>query len=297
MSDSEKKPKHNYSGLKKDHPDSRDFIYRVGQDVVKITVVEKSIWSDFWNWLMSIFDPKPTPPPTPPDTNKVDLRTGDSPIEDQGDLGSCTANAWAGALQFLEIKDGFQDADEHLNFSRLFIYYNERVIEGTPDQDSGAELRDGAKTLASQGSCYETTWPYDIAVFATQPPANAYTEGTQHEITQYFRINDGDLVSMKTCLDAGFPFVFGFTVYSSFESPTVDVTGVVPMPGPLDTVLGGHAVMCLGYDDSTQRFLCRNSWGTSWGMKGYFTIPYAYIDNPTYASDFWTARKGTNMLV
>lgn len=264
--------RHSYGRIK-DKPDSRDFIYHIEQDVKRIEEkVEK------------------TPSP-------VDLRSQDSPIVDQGQLGSCTANAWAGALAFLEIKDGLQDSSGQLNFSRLFIYYNERVIEGTPTQDSGAELRDGAKTLAGQGSCYETTWPYDISQFATQPPANAVTEGTSHEITQYFRINDGDTASMKACLDAGFPFVFGFTVYDSFESGQVAQTGVVPMPNVNnEQVLGGHAVMCVGYDDNAQTFLCRNSWGTSWGMSGYFTLPYAYLTDPTLASDFWTVRKGTNMV-
>jgi C1A family cysteine protease len=304
MPETKKEPKkHNYNGWRKDHPDSRDFIYHAGQDmkreVKKAEVVETGAWDDFVTWLKNSFCPKPTPPPTPPTptppvNNHVDLRPQDSPIEDQGDLGSCTANAWAGALQFLEIKDGLQEKTGGLNFSRLFIYWNERAIEGTTSTDSGAELRDGASTLASQGSCYEATWAYDISKFVVQPPANAYTEGTQHEITQYFRITT--LADIKACLDAGFPFVFGFTVYSSFESDVVAQTGVVPMPGPNESILGGHAVMCLGYDDASQRFICRNSWGSSWGQKGYFTIPYAYLINSNLASDFWTVRKGMNML-
>jgi C1A family cysteine protease len=295
MSETKKEPKkHNLSGWKKDHYDPNDFIYHAGQDIMKVETVEKGIWQDFWNWLMSIFDPKPNPSPTPPDNSVVDMRCLDSPIVDQGDLGSCTANAWAGALAFLEIKDGLQEQTGALNFSRLFIYYNERVIEGTVNTDSGAELRDGAKTLAQQGSCYEATWAYDIGKFAVQPPTNAYTEGTNHEITQYFSITT--LADMKACLDAGFPFVYGFTVYNSFESLSVEVTGVVPMPGSNDYTVGGHAVMCLGYNDASQRFICRNSWGTDWGQEGYFTIPYAYLSDPTLASDFWTVRKGMNML-
>jgi C1A family cysteine protease len=283
-------PRHHF-GWVKDHPDPRDFIYHPEIDR-RAVPVQGNIFTDFWNWLMSLFHP--TPPPPPPDNKKVDMRSQDSPIEDQGQLGSCTANAVAGALQFLEIKDGLQDSSGQLNFSRLFVYYNERVIEGTVNTDAGAELRDGIKTLASQGSCFETTWPYDISQFTVQPPASAYTEASGHEITSYFSITN--LNDMKACLDAGFPFIFGFTVYDSFESPTVDTTGVVPMPGPLDYVIGGHAVMCLGYDDSTQRFICRNSWGTGWGMQGYFTIPFAYLSDPNLASDFWTIRRGTNML-
>jgi C1A family cysteine protease len=294
MPEERKKPKRKYGWIK-DEPDERDWIYHAGQDVKRAEkVVERDVITDFWNWLMHHIHP--SPPPPPPDNKSVDLRSGCSPIVDQGELGSCTANALAGALAFLEIKDGLQEQTGALDFSRLFIYYNERVIEGTVDEDSGAELRDGMKTLSqgNQGACYETTWPYIVSQFAVKPPANAYTEGVEHEITAYYSIlTHADRIA---CLDAGFPFVFGFTVYDSFESPEVEETGVVPMPGPLDYPIGGHAVMCVGYDDSTQRYLCRNSWGTGWGMAGYFTIPYAYIDNVALASDFWTIRRGTNML-
>jgi C1A family cysteine protease len=95
---------------------------------------------------------------------------------------------------------------------------------------------------------------------------------------------------MKGCLAAGYPFVFGFTVYESFESDAVAKTGVVEMPAPSEKVLGGHAVVAVGYDDSTQRFIVRNSWGPGWGMGGYFTIPYAYLTDSNLADDFWTVH-------
>jgi C1A family cysteine protease len=218
------------------------------------------------------------------------LRSVCPPVVDQGQLGSCTANALAGALAFLEIKDNLFDNA----FSRLFIYYNERVLENTVNSDAGAEIRDGIKTLAAQGACYETTWPYIIAEFTVDPPTVAYTEGSTHLILEYSRILT--LADMQACLDAGFPFVFGFTVYESFESDVVTQTGVVPMPGPMESVLGGHAVVCVGYDDTQQRFICRNSWGIDWGQAGYFTIPYAYLTNDNLASDFWTIRRGEDML-
>jgi C1A family cysteine protease len=95
---------------------------------------------------------------------------------------------------------------------------------------------------------------------------------------------------MKGCLASGYPFVFGFSVYTEFESDTVATTGVLNMPSPKEKLLGGHAVIAVGYDDKTQRFIVRNSWGAKWGIKGYFTIPYAYLTDPNLAADFWTIR-------
>ena len=216
----------------------------------------------------------------------VDLRPTCSPVEDQGDLGSCTANALAGALEYLEGKDGVP----YVDFSRMFIYYNERVIEGTVSQDSGAMIRDGIKSLAAQGVCSERLWPYNVGKFAVKPPAACYTEAAKHLINQYARIIS--LNDMKQCLSDGFPFVFGFTVYESFESQAVAKTGTVPMPKKQERALGGHAVLAVGYDDKTKRFIVRNSWGPNWGMKGYFTLPYDYLNNTNLADDMWTIRRG-----
>ena len=216
---------------------------------------------------------------------KVDLRSKCSAVEDQGQLGSCTANALVGAVEFLygKTKGAFQD------FSRLFVYYNERVIEGTVNSDSGAMIRDGIKTLAKQGVCLESTWAYDISRFRTKPPSQAFAEALNHQILTYARL--ATLNDMKTCLASGLPFTFGFTVYESFESDTVARTGIVPMPGKTERALGGHAVLAVGYDDSSQRFIVRNSWGTGWGQKGYFTMPYKYLSNSNLSDDFWAIQK------
>lgn len=214
----------------------------------------------------------------------VDLRSGCSAIENQGRLGSCTANALVGNLEFLEKAAGKPAAD----LSRLFVYFNERMIEGTVARDSGAQLRDGIKTLAKQGVCAEKNWPYVIAKFAARPPAACYREGLEHQITSYHRIVT--LAEMKQCLADGYPFVFGFTVYEGFESPAVAKTGVLNLPKAGERALGGHAVMAVGYDDSTRRFFVRNSWGADWGMKGCFTMPYDYLDNRNLSDDFWTIR-------
>jgi C1A family cysteine protease len=142
-----------------------------------------------------------------------------------------------------------------------------------------------------QGVCPESMWKYSAGkiLFKRKPGANCYKEALKHQVLSYHRIVH-DIDHMKGCLAEGFPFVFGFTVYDEFESDAVAKTGKLNLPGPKEEVQGGHAVMCVGYDDNTQRFLVRNSWGTDWGMKGYFTMPYEYLTNRNLADDFWTIR-------
>lgn len=216
----------------------------------------------------------------------IDLRNQCPPVYDQGQLGSCTGNGIAGALQFDRMK---QNLTPDFIPSRLFIYYNERVIEHTVNSDSGAMIRDGIKSVAKQGDCPESEWPYDITKFATKPPPNCYKDAILHKAVQYQRLVQ-NINQMKGCLASGYPFVFGFTVYESFESQQVAKSGVVPMPGPAEQVKGGHCVLAVGYDDSQQRFIIRNSWGIGWGMQGYCTMPYAYLIDSNLASDLWTIR-------
>ena len=218
----------------------------------------------------------------------TDLRALCSPVENQGALGSCTANALVGNLEFLERKEGRAAVD----LSRLFVYYNERAIEGTIREDSGAFLRDGIRTLVKQGVCTEQQWPYTISKFTVKPSAACYRQALSHQLLSYHRIVN--LQEMKTCLAEGYPFVFGFTVFESFESKTVARTGKANLPGPYEQSVGGHAVLAVGYDDATRRFLVRNSWDTDWGMKGYFTMPYDYLAGGDYADDFWTLRSFEN---
>ena len=215
----------------------------------------------------------------------ADLRRRCPPVYNQGQLGSCTANAIGAAIEFDRLKQKLPDFVP----SRLFIYYNERVIEGTVRSDSGAQIRDGIKSVASVGVCPEPEWPYRIAKFATRPPARAYKDALADRAVSYQSLVQ-DINQMKGCLASGYPFVFGFTVYTSFESPEVAKTGHAPLPGAGEQQIGGHAVMAVGYDDSQQWVIVRNSWGPSWGMKGYFTLPYAYLTQPNLAADFWTIR-------
>jgi C1A family cysteine protease len=220
---------------------------------------------------------------------KVDLRESCSPVEDQGNLGSCTANALVGLLEYLEIIDKVSFTD----LSRLFVYYNERVIEHSVNQDSGAMLRDGIKTLAKQGVCTEARWPYLISQFTKKPTPTCYKEALNRQIISYQRLATTD--EMRACLADKFPFVFGFSVYESFESQEVAKTGVVPMPKVGEKQLGGHAVLAVGYDDAKKQFIVRNSWGPKWGIAGYFMMPYKYLASRNLSDDFWTVRAGENM--
>jgi C1A family cysteine protease len=218
---------------------------------------------------------------------QVDLRPQcPAEVYDQGALGSCTANAIAAAIEFDRIKQGLTPI---FTPSRLFIYYNERVMEGTVNSDSGAMIRDGIKSVGKKGAPPEPDWPYVISKFKKKPPASVYRKALRYKVVLYQRLVQ-NLNQMRGCLAAGFPFVFGFTVYESFESQAVTNTGLVPMPASNEQVLGGHAVLAVGYDDSLNRFIVRNSWGDSWGMGGYFTMPYNYLLDSSLSDDLWTIR-------
>ncbi|CAN5181699.1 C1 family peptidase [soil metagenome] len=222
-----------------------------------------------------------------PVPSHVDLRPQCPPVYDQGQLGSCTANAIGGAFQFELIKQKLPSFTP----SRLFIYYNERFLEGHVNVDSGAQIRDGVKSVATQGVCDEKLWPYLITKFAIKPKNSLYTGALKNLALQYTRLNNTVINELKSCLAAGSPFVFGFTVYESFESDIVAQTGFLQMPAASEHVKGGHAVMAVGYDDAKKVFIVRNSWGINWGLNGYFYMPYDYITSTNLADDFWTISQ------
>lgn len=221
--------------------------------------------------------------PSLPD--KIDLRPFCTPIENQGNIGSCTANVLVGNLEYLKKKQ----LKKIIDFSRLFLYYNERVIRNTVKVDSGASLRDGIKTLVKLGDCLEKIWPYDIKHFEDKPIEDAYKNARDYQIKSYYRIKS--IEEMKHTLSNGFPFVFGFALYESFETKSVAKTGYVTIPKRDERLLGGHAVMAVGFDESKKIFIVRNSWGKKWGDRGYFYMPYGYLSNSRLASDFWTIRN------
>lgn len=224
----------------------------------------------------------------------VDMRSQCPAPYNQQQLGSCTANSIAGALEFDQIKQKLPIFMP----SRLFIYYNERMEEGTVSSDSGASLSDGIKAVATWGAPPEKLWPYNVNQFTVKPTANCYTVGAQNKAIVYSSVSQ-DLNSMQSCLAGGYPFVMGFTVYDSFESAAVAATGIVPMPGASEQVLGGHAVLAVGYNAGSttvngappRTFIIRNSWGPYWGAKGYFYMPFEYLLDPNLSDDFWTIRQ------
>ncbi len=200
------------------------------------------------------------------------------PIQDQGQLGSCTGNGIASIMNWLYLNGHIKrQTTDPVPFSRLFIYYNERVLEGTIKEDSGAQIRDGIKVVASKGACSETMLPYDISKFTKKPSSKAYAQATRFQALQYQRIDNSSLQQLVGCLQEGYPFVFGFSVYESFESATVARTGIVPIPSHSESLLGGHCVWCIDYDAVKRGFWCVNSWGENWGKLGYFFMPQDYL--------------------
>jgi C1A family cysteine protease len=241
------------------------------------------------------FDHLKDAPPSMP--TFVDMRAQMPNVYDQGDLGSCTANMGAGLFEWALLKYGLTDFMP----SRLFIYYNERVIEGDVGTDGGAQCRDALTTLNTQGVCPESEWPYDVSQFAVTPSAQCYTDATKNLATAYLAV-DADTDAIKAALAQGYPVGFGFTVYDSFEDDSVAQTGIMPTPVVSESVLGGHAVIRVGYydnamlpvtldngailspHDSGGYYIVRNSWGAGWGDKGYFYMPYGA---DAFSSDFW----------
>jgi C1A family cysteine protease len=240
--------------LKSDKHDLRDYIYRAKMMV----------------------HPKHLPA-------SADLRALCSPVVDQGSLGSCTANAIASGLrEYLML----QAKQSLVRLSRLFLYYEERLLEGTVNEDSGAEIRDGMKVLKTLGVCPESEYPYDISKFTEPPTKQELLDAQAYKISEYHRVQN--LTMLKTALAENQPVVIGIMVYESFESDTAAKTGNVPVPNiKTEKLLGGHAVLAVGFDDSKQVVIVRNSWGNDWGDKGYCYLPYEYWNNDL-VSDMWT---------
>ena len=220
--------------------------------------------------------------------NTVDLRQYCTPIENQGNLGSCTGNAIAGSLELLIKRNG-----KVSDISRLFIYYYERLIEGTVNYDNGAYIRDGIKACYTYGAPVESLWPYIISKFRSKPTTAAITDAAKRKITSY-----QSAANFNAVIDAvasGYSVIIGFLVYSSFESNTVTRTGIMPYPNTkTERLLGGHAVTIVGYNKTNSTFIVRNSWGTNWGDSGYFYMPFQVIQNAAMSSDFWIIKSVSN---
>jgi C1A family cysteine protease len=241
-------------GWRRDLPDARDLFYKAPPALLKAL---------------------------PP---RIDLREQMPVVVDQGNLGSCTANATSGQIWHLELQQGHKPLIEP---ARLFIYYNSRVLEGTVKEDSGATIRDSIKSVVKWGFAAEEVWPYDIAKFTRKPPKKVYNSALKERIAKYARVAQ-TAAQIKARLAENHTVNFGFSVYESFETDEVFETGIVVMPGNDEALLGGHAVLIVGYDDEKEWYIVRNSWGLDWGDEGYFYMPYDYVHDPLLASDFWT---------
>jgi C1A family cysteine protease len=274
----------------------------------------------------------------------VDQRPICSPIEDQGNLGSCTAHMFASLVEANEnrsllhgparalmasapaaqvsISNVVTAPDGTITYlttvkppaapvpptpipipptpptpaklvraSRLFEYYATRKIEGTTSEDSGASIRDAIKAGAKYGVVDEALYPYDISKFAQNPDTGIWTAASSHKVTSYHAVADGDVTTMKSALVSGFLVGFGFVVYDYMMSAAMAKSGFLNVPGPGEQQQGGHAVSLVGYDDAKQAFLVRNSWGTNWGLKGYFWMSYDYLKDSSLSSDFWVVQS------
>ena len=213
----------------------------------------------------------------------VDLRPLFPPVWDQGTLGSCTGHACAAAIAYARTSEDLSVVMP----SRLMLYYDARRIEGTTGADCGAQIRDVIKGAGSFGVCPEELWPYDPTKCLVAPTQAAYDAGTKDRALGYHSVPQ-DLSALRSVIAGGDPIVFGFSVYEGFESDEVARTGKLQLPTRKEALVGGHAVIAVGYDNDTRCFTVRNSWGGQWGDAGYFYMPYDYITDEDLASDFWT---------
>lgn len=268
-----------------------------------------------YGWVPDRPDPRDRIYSAPPKVllpESVSLRHLCSAVEDQGSLSSCVGNACAGLLEVLENKSGTTFTKKltswekflcsagikkegcngtytlgFMDVSRLFIYYNARARDGMERTDGGCSIRSALKELNAKGYCWEKDWPYDWGKVNVRPSSICFVQAKEHAIVDYRCMLTN--TEMMTCLAEGYPFVIGLSIFESFESKKSRLTGVIEMPTPKESSRGGHAVLCVGYEKKTERYLMKNSWGEGWGDDGYFTIPFEYVAG--YGMDAWTIRK------
>jgi C1A family cysteine protease len=212
----------------------------------------------------------------------LDLRKWCSPVEDQGHVGSCVGNSVVGALEFLQLRSGKPLVD----LSRLFVYYNARLMNNEADKDAGSFIRMAMGTLSSLGTCSESKWPYDVNSVCVRPSWGSYREAYANKIGSFYKIDatGEDLIyNIKHALQCQHPVVFGMVVDMDYMQYA---GGIMPMPGQTRVGGGMHAQMICGYDENNKTLIIRNSWGTWWGEAGYAMVPYEYL-LVSEANDFW----------
>jgi len=219
--------------------------------------------------------------------DRVDLRQYCTAVENQGQIGSCTANAAVGALEYHHKRRDGHSPD----LSRMFVYFNTRRMCGQVFMDTGAQIREAMASLMAFGACREELWPYNPMLFAMEPTPEAYRDATVHEAVQYARVNGGQ--GAIQALARGLPVVFGTAIpHRCYEEAAR--TGVLPKPTREELSVptqGGHAMLIVGYDNSSRMFIVRNSWGEDWGDHGYCQIPYDVMDACSPAEEFWVVAE------
>ena len=210
----------------------------------------------------------------------VDLRTWASAVEDQLHLGSCVGQAIVGAFELMVNKSY---PERFVDLSRLFVYYNARLLDNWVNEDVGAYVRDGVKSLAQWGVCSELLWPYIVDKFANTPSVESYLDAKNRIIKKYYRVK-----TLDDCLYAlsdDYPVVISMHVFNSFYDLELPGRAVLSMPGEWEELIGGHAVTLVGYDINKKQFITRNSFGPVWGDRGYFLMPFEYLEK--YTMDNW----------
>jgi C1A family cysteine protease len=204
---------------------------------------------------------------------RVDLRPWASPVENQDHLGSCVGQAVVGAYELLLNK---ADATKFTDLSRLFVYYNARLLDNSTNEDVGAFVRDGIKAIEKYGVCSEQIWPYLVERFAYAPSIQSYEDARTRLIKKYYRLKN--VKDMIDALNADLPVVTSFNVYDSFDELEYSRNHILPMPRASENLVGGHAITFVGYDLSKKLFIARNSFGEDWGDRGYFLVPFDYAE-------------------
>lgn len=218
--------------------------------------------------------------------DNIDLRYHCPKIYNQKELGSCVANSVIFLFEFNEI---LHDDKYAFDPSILFVYYNERKKQNTINYDSGSSIRNCIKMINKIGVCDNKLWDYNISEFNKKPPRLCYSESKIYKLIEYYRINQ-NINDLKSCLNEGYPFIVGISIYQSFEHENFNKTKIIPLPNKNEKLLGGHVISIVGYDDN-YGFIMRNSWGSEWGISGYSYIPYNYICDSNLAGDIWTIRR------
>lgn len=215
----------------------------------------------------------------------VSLKKWCSPVETQKHHGSCVGNAATNAIELNRIRDGL----EHVDFSRMFVYYNSRIFHSAVLKDEGTQIRYALSSINGIGVCRTYLWPYVSENINKRPSWNAYREAYKTRISAYYSIK-GDyteiIEQIEHAIRSGNPVLFGCLVYSDFCSGKLQKGGIARIPGDDENYVGGHAMLIVGFDSERRLLEVKNSWGIDWANNGYCWIPYDYL-KPSRASDFW----------